>query len=85
MPRTEGNPTGAGDALVAFLVDGALRGLPWPERLRRAAAGAAAAVVHPFAGGFDAAALPRLERETTVRELEARQPVATTAGKHEAR
>ena len=37
VPRTEGNPTGAGDALVAFLVDGALRGLPWPERLRRAA------------------------------------------------
>ncbi|MEV4092489.1 1-phosphofructokinase family hexose kinase [Streptosporangium saharense] len=55
MPyRVEGNPTGAGDALVAGLTLGLVEGTPWPERLRRAAALGAAAVAAPVAGDFDA-------------------------------
>ncbi|GAA2367021.1 1-phosphofructokinase family hexose kinase [Nonomuraea africana] len=54
MPyRVEGNPTGAGDALVAGLALGLAEGTPWPERLRRAAALGAAAVAAPVAGDFD--------------------------------
>lgn len=54
MPyRVEGNPTGAGDALVAGLALGLADGSPWPERLRRAAALGAAAVAAPVAGEFD--------------------------------
>lgn len=45
-----GNPTGAGDALVAALVHGAVRAIPWPERLRHAVALSAAAVRAPLAG-----------------------------------
>jgi tagatose 6-phosphate kinase len=52
MPYTvHGNPTGAGDALVAGLALDLAR--PWPERLRRAAALGAAAVAAPVAGAFD--------------------------------
>ncbi|MFI7698407.1 1-phosphofructokinase family hexose kinase [Nonomuraea sp. NPDC049480] len=52
MPYTiQGNPTGAGDALVAGLALDLAR--PWPERLRRAAALGAAAVAAPVAGEFD--------------------------------
>ncbi|GAA3151457.1 1-phosphofructokinase family hexose kinase [Planomonospora alba] len=54
MPyRVEGNPTGAGDALVAGLALGLVEGTPWPERLRRAAALGAAAVAAPVAGDVD--------------------------------
>ncbi|SEM09368.1 1-phosphofructokinase family hexose kinase [Nonomuraea pusilla] len=54
MPyRVEGNPTGAGDALVAGLALGLLEATPWPDRLRRAAALGAAAVAAPVAGDFD--------------------------------
>ncbi len=45
-----GNPTGAGDAVVAGLVDGLVRDVGWPERLRHAAALGAAAVAAPVAG-----------------------------------
>ncbi|MGW3986879.1 1-phosphofructokinase family hexose kinase [Streptomyces sp. NPDC004830] len=48
-----GNPTGAGDAVVAGLLSGLLEGLPWPDRLTRAAALAAAAVTSPVAGEYD--------------------------------
>ncbi|WP_327585707.1 1-phosphofructokinase family hexose kinase [Nonomuraea sp. NBC_00507] len=52
MPYTVvGNPTGAGDALVAGLAMDV--GRPWPDRLRRAAALGAAAVAAPVAGAFD--------------------------------
>ena len=47
-----GNPTGAGDAVVAALVHGLVRRQPWPDRLRHAAALGAAAVVAPTAGEF---------------------------------
>ncbi|TMR18697.1 1-phosphofructokinase family hexose kinase [Nonomuraea turkmeniaca] len=52
MPYTvEGNPTGAGDALVAGLAMDMAE--EWPDRLRRAAALGAAAVAAPVAGAFD--------------------------------
>jgi tagatose 6-phosphate kinase len=49
-----GNPTGAGDAVVAALAAGA--GSPWPELLGDAAALSAAAVLAPVAGSYDSAA-----------------------------
>lgn len=65
-----GNPTGAGDALVAALAAGLAGGLPWPERLRRAVALAACAVRSPVAGEIDAAALPALLARVTLRTEE---------------
>ncbi|MGW0478524.1 1-phosphofructokinase family hexose kinase [Nonomuraea sp. NPDC003214] len=54
MPyKVDGNPTGAGDALVAGLALGLVERSPWPEQLRRAAALGAAAVAAPVAGDFD--------------------------------
>ncbi|NRQ33257.1 1-phosphofructokinase family hexose kinase [Nonomuraea sp. NN258] len=54
MPyKVDGNPTGAGDSLVAGLALGLVESLPWPERLRQAAALGAAAVAAPVAGDFD--------------------------------
>lgn len=47
-----GNPTGAGDAVVAALARGLLLGQDWPERLRDAAALGAAAAAAPVAGEF---------------------------------
>ncbi|MFG2803626.1 1-phosphofructokinase family hexose kinase [Streptomyces pseudovenezuelae] len=53
-PSSEyGNPTGAGDAVVAGLLTGLLDQLPWPDRLTRAVALAAATVRSPTAGDFD--------------------------------
>ncbi|WP_049562380.1 1-phosphofructokinase family hexose kinase [Nonomuraea sp. SBT364] len=54
MPyKVDGNPTGAGDALVAGLALGLVERSPWHDRLRRAAALGAAAVAAPLAGDFD--------------------------------
>jgi len=47
-----GNPTGAGDAVVAALAHGLVLGRPWDDRLRHAAALGAAAVAAPVAGEF---------------------------------
>ncbi|WP_433251653.1 1-phosphofructokinase family hexose kinase [Streptosporangium sp. CA-135522] len=67
MPyRVEGNPTGAGDALVAGLALGLVEGTPWPERLRRAAALGAAAVAAPVAGDFDRETFRRIHPEIRV-------------------
>jgi tagatose 6-phosphate kinase len=52
-----GNPTGAGDAVVAALAAGA--GSPWPDLLGDAAALSAAAVLAPLAGSYDSAAYER--------------------------
>jgi 1-phosphofructokinase family hexose kinase len=49
-PQVPGNPVGAGDAALAALVGGHLAGLPWPDRLRCAAAMSAAAVRQHVAG-----------------------------------
>jgi tagatose 6-phosphate kinase len=51
--RVAGNPTGAGDAVVAGLAHGLALGTSWPERLRRAAALGTAAAAAPAAGQFD--------------------------------
>jgi tagatose 6-phosphate kinase len=50
-----GNPTGAGDAVVAGLADALVAGAEWPERLRSAVALGTAAAAAPVAGEFDAA------------------------------
>jgi tagatose 6-phosphate kinase len=50
-----GNPTGAGDAVVAGLALGLALGTPWPERLREAVALGTAAAAAPAAGQFDPA------------------------------
>lgn len=50
-----GNPTGAGDALVAGLARGLLRGAPMEDVLRDAVGLAAAAVLSPYAGELDPA------------------------------
>jgi tagatose 6-phosphate kinase len=47
-----GNPTGAGDATVAGLADALTQGRPWPDRLRHAAALAAATAAAAVAGEF---------------------------------
>ncbi|HXP19990.1 MAG TPA: PfkB family carbohydrate kinase [Streptosporangiaceae bacterium] len=49
-----GNPTGAGDAVVAALAHGLVRRQDWPDRLRHAAALGAASVAAPAAGEFHA-------------------------------
>lgn len=48
-----GNPTGAGDAVVAALAVGLRDGSRWADRLREAAAVSASAVVAPVAGDID--------------------------------
>ncbi|HEY2553513.1 MAG TPA: hexose kinase [Streptosporangiaceae bacterium] len=50
--QVAGNPTGAGDAVVAGLADGLVRGLPWADRLRHACALGTAAAAAPAAGEF---------------------------------
>lgn len=55
-----GNPTGAGDAVVAALAANA--GAPWPDLLRDAAALSAAAVLSPVAGSYDPAAYEGFRR-----------------------
>jgi tagatose 6-phosphate kinase len=50
--QVAGNPTGAGDAVVAGLAHGLVLGRPWAERLRHAAALGTASVAAPAAGQF---------------------------------
>jgi tagatose 6-phosphate kinase len=68
-PRpVSGNPTGAGDAVLAGLAHGLVLGLDWPQRLRRAVALGSAAAAAPVAGDVsqdlfrELAALVRVER-----------------------
>jgi tagatose 6-phosphate kinase len=51
--RVDGNPTGAGDAVVAALAYGLSTGASWPEQLTLAVAWSAAAVAAPVAGEVD--------------------------------
>ncbi|MFL6055603.1 MAG: 1-phosphofructokinase family hexose kinase [Actinoallomurus sp.] len=55
-----GNPTGAGDAVVAALAAGV--GSPWPDLLKDAAALSAAAVLASVAGSYDPAAYEGFRR-----------------------
>ncbi|WP_406217368.1 1-phosphofructokinase family hexose kinase [Streptomyces canus] len=64
--RVHGNPTGAGDSLVAGLLSGLVEQLPWPARLTRAVALSAATVLAPVAGEFDRAAYEELLQQVTV-------------------
>nr|WP_202448917.1 1-phosphofructokinase family hexose kinase [Streptomyces sp. SID2999] len=68
--RLRGNPTGAGDAAVAGLLSGLVDGLPWPDRITRATALSAAAVLAPTAGEFDPADYARLLAAATVTDEE---------------
>ncbi|MFF0017665.1 1-phosphofructokinase family hexose kinase [Streptomyces sp. NPDC005374] len=61
-----GNPTGAGDSVVAALLSGLAENLPWPDRLSRAVALSAATVLAPVAGEFDRAAYEELLGQVTV-------------------
>ncbi|GAA0640833.1 1-phosphofructokinase family hexose kinase [Streptomyces thermocarboxydovorans] len=61
-----GNPTGAGDSAVAGLLSGLVDNLPWPDRLTRATALAAATVLAPAAGEFDRQAYEELSGRVTV-------------------
>ncbi|KOV53672.1 sugar kinase [Streptomyces sp. AS58] len=58
--RVHGNPTGAGDSVAAGLLSGLVEQLPWPARLTRATALAAATVGAPVAGEFDRAVYEEL-------------------------
>lgn len=68
-PVVEGNPAGAGDAVVAVLAEAQLAGMAWPEALRRAVATAAAAVRTPAAGLVDADHVAEQHPLVEVREL----------------
>jgi tagatose 6-phosphate kinase len=64
--RIHGNPAGAGDSVSAGLLSGLVEGLPWPDRLTRAAALSAATVLSPAAGEFDRAGYEELVGRITV-------------------
>jgi tagatose 6-phosphate kinase len=64
-----GNPTGAGDALVAALAVGAIRQAPWPDRLRDGVARSAAAVASAVAGEIDLPTCARLAPQIVVERL----------------
>ncbi|MGI5455822.1 1-phosphofructokinase family hexose kinase [Streptomyces sp. CA-249302] len=64
--RLHGNPTGAGDSVVAGLLSGLVDQLPWPDRLCRAVALSAATVLAPVAGEFDRAAYEELAGRVAV-------------------
>lgn len=65
-----GNPTGAGDSVVAAIAAGIHGGTPWPHRLAEAVALSAATVLAPRAGQFDADTYHRL----APRPVESRTP-----------
>ncbi|GAA2089532.1 1-phosphofructokinase family hexose kinase [Kitasatospora saccharophila] len=60
-----GNPTGAGDSVVAALAAGLSGNAGWPAVLPDAVALSAATVLHPRAGHFDAAAYRHLRATLT--------------------
>lgn len=64
-----GNPTGAGDSVVAALAMGIRSGALWPDMLREACALSAATVLAPVAGEYDAAAYARFRTTVDVREV----------------
>jgi tagatose 6-phosphate kinase len=66
-----GNPTGAGDAVVAALTFGLVSGQPWEERLRHAVALGAATAAAPVAGEFRQADYARVLTGVTVSRKEA--------------
>lgn len=65
-----GNPTGAGDAVVAGLAHGHVLGRPWPERLAHAAALGSATAAAATAGEFSQADYFRALEAVQVTDLE---------------
>ncbi len=65
----EGNPTGAGDAVVAALAVGLLDDRPHDLVVRDAVAWSAAAVLQPVAGVVDPTDVARLAAQTLVEDL----------------
>ncbi|KPC79662.1 1-phosphofructokinase family hexose kinase [Streptomyces sp. NRRL S-4] len=63
-----GNPTGAGDSVVAGLLSALAEGLGWQDRLTRAVALSTATVLAPAAGEFDRAAYEDLLARVTVEQ-----------------
>ncbi|MFF9504418.1 1-phosphofructokinase family hexose kinase [Streptomyces sp. NPDC014656] len=63
-----GNPTGAGDSVVAALLAGLVGSTPWPDRLAHAVALSAATVASPVAGEYDPGVLSDLLPKVTVTE-----------------
>jgi 1-phosphofructokinase family hexose kinase len=68
VPELTGNPTGAGDAVVAVLAAGLLRGDELGEIMRACAATGAAAVLQPTAGMVDIDDVDRLRAGVTIEE-----------------
>jgi tagatose 6-phosphate kinase len=68
-PVEAANPTGAGDAVTAGLAIGLVRGQPWPDRLRDAAALGTAAVLAPVAGEFRPDDYRRIAAGVTLTEV----------------
>jgi tagatose 6-phosphate kinase len=66
----QGNPTGAGDAVVAGLAHGLTLGRDWPDRLRHAAALGSAAAAAPAAGEFEPREYAQALADMQVVELE---------------
>lgn len=64
--RVRGNPTGAGDSVVAGLLSGLVEHLPWPEHLARAVALSTATVLAPVAGEFDRVVYEELVEQVRV-------------------
>jgi tagatose 6-phosphate kinase len=69
--RARGNPTGAGDAVVAGLTLGLVLALPWKERLRQAVALGYATAAARVAGEFGQDDFERALAEATVTRMEA--------------
>jgi 1-phosphofructokinase family hexose kinase len=65
----QGNPTGAGDAVVAALAAGLADGRPHHLVVRHAVAWSAAAVLQPVAGTVDRADVDRLAAQTLVEDV----------------
>lgn len=64
-----GNPTGAGDAVVAALANGLARRHSWEQRLADAIALSAAAVAGDCAGDFDRSLYHRLIQDARVKRM----------------
>ncbi|BCJ32756.1 sugar kinase [Actinocatenispora thailandica] len=64
-----GNPTGAGDAVVAALARGLANGVAWQAVLADAVALSAAAVAAPVAGAVDGTRYDRLRRSVQVESM----------------
>jgi tagatose 6-phosphate kinase len=61
-----GNPTGAGDALVAAVAAGLASGSTWQQMARDAVTWSAAAVLQPIAGEIDPEDVARLAPQVQV-------------------